>query len=88
MSRGRKQEVRKRKKEVRGKGEERKKRDIDRVATKQHFKNSDTRNFDENILNFAKFCENNIVDFREIPNKFCEICAKFKINFAKFSQKI
>ena len=78
MSRGRKQEVRKRKKEVRGKGEERKKRDIDRVATKQHFKNSDTRNFDENILNFAKFCENNIVDFCEIPNKFREIPNKFQ----------
>ena len=43
MSRGRKQEVRKRKKEVRGKGEERKKRDIDRVAAKQHLKNFATR---------------------------------------------
>ena len=41
MSRGRKQEVRKRKEEVRGK--ERKKRDIDRVAAKQHFKNFATR---------------------------------------------
>ena len=42
---------------------------MSRVAAKQHFFNfHETRNFNE-IMNPAKFREDKIVDFREIPNK-------------------
>ena len=44
-----------------------------RVAAKQRLKIYKPRNFDPIILNFAKFCENKIINFPEIPNQFRKI---------------
>ena len=41
-----------------------------------HFKISRNPKFDENIVNFAKFRENETIQFREIFAKFCEIISR------------